>query len=242
MLENHKILAIIPARGGSKGVPRKNIRLLAGKPLIYWTISTALNTECLDRVIVSTDDSEIAEKSKEYGAEVPFLRPVEYAQDQTSDYPVYYHTLKWLKENEDYEPDIVVWLRPTTPLRKKNDIEEAIQLYTDTKPDWVRSVCSVEHHPYWMFSVDDDFNMEPFIEGIDVRQYLRRQSLPSVYRINGVIDVTRPSLLKDSNKLYCGKLKAYIMPIERSIDIDTEKDFMILENLFSLKNGVSTHV
>lgn len=128
MLKFNNIIAIIPARGGSKGIPRKNIRLLHGKPLIAWTIETALSTSCLKRVIVSTDDEEIAEVAEKYGAEVPFLRPKKYAQDDTTDMPVYEHTLHWLEENERYIPDIVVWLRPTAPLRTSEDIKNAVNI------------------------------------------------------------------------------------------------------------------
>lgn len=233
MPDKHEILAVIPARGGSKGVPRKNIRLLSGKPLISWTISTALKTECLNRVIVSTDDEEIADISKQSGAEVPFIRPQDFAQDETSDFPVYKHALEWLKENENYSPDIIVWLRPTAPLRTKDDIDCAVKIFINNKLDWVRSVCKVEHHPFWMYKIEDNYSMNPFIDGIDIRSYLRRQNLPAAYRINGAVDVTCPNVLKNESNLYYGNMKAYVMPAERSIDIDTEIDFLFLEKFIS---------
>lgn len=186
----NKIVAIIPARGGSKGVPRKNIREIAGKPLIAWTIETALLCEMLDRVIVSTEDEEIAKIANQCGAGVPFLRPLDIAQDNTPDLPVYQHALSWLNEHEKYCPDIIVWLRPTAPLRIVEDIEGAIKLLTETKADCVRTVCKAEHHPYWMKQLNGN-RLLHFLEGIEeTKKYYRRQLLPPVYRLNGAVDVT----------------------------------------------------
>lgn len=225
---NHKILAIIPARGGSKGVPKKNIRKLAGKPLICWTIETAKKTHCLGRIVVSTDDMKIADIAKGCGADVPFMRPAELAADDTTDMPVYLHTLQWLEKNQFYKPDIIVWLRPTAPLRTNIDIEHAVDKLIKTKADWVRSVCEVEHHPYWMFHAEGD-RLQPFIEGIDIRNYIQRQLLPPAYRLNGAVDVAWRETLVEKNLLYSGNVCPYIMPTERSIDIDTELDFSIAE-------------
>lgn len=224
----NNIIAIIPARGGSKGIPKKNIRILHGKPLIAWTIETALSTSCLKRVIVSTDDEEIAEVAKKYEADVPFLRPKEYAQDDTTDMPVYEHTLHWLEENERYIPDIVVWLRPTAPLRISEDIENAVDILIKAGTDWVRSVCEVNHHPYWMYRLENG-RMEPFIEGISIGKYIRRQLLPPAYKINGVVDVAWRSTILGKKLLYAGNMQAYVMPVERSVDVDTEMDFVFLE-------------
>jgi len=234
LTNNYEILAIIPARGGSKGVPKKNIRQLGGKPLIAWTVTAALNTPCLNRVVVSTDDREIAAIAKEYGAEVPFLRPEKWAQDDTSDLPVYQHALQWLEENERYRPDIVVWLRPTSPLRTSDDIAGAVRLFVDTRPEWVRSVCEAEHHPYWMYRLDD-LTMQPFVNGVNIAEYYRRQHLPPVYRINGSVDVTWADQIQDRGNLYHGFMKAYIMPSARSIDVDTELDFVLLESVLKME-------
>jgi len=225
---NSKILGIIPARGGSKGVPKKNIRRLCGKPLIAWTIEVALQTSCLDRVIVSTDDEEIAEVVRHYGLEVPFLRPKELAQDDTTDMPVYEHTLSWLAKHEKYNPEIIVWLRPTAPLRTSADIEKAVEILIKSGANWVRSVCEVKYHPYWMYRVENG-RMESFIEGIDIRKYFRRQLLPPAYRVNGVVDVAWATTILEKKLLYAGNMQAYIMPEERSLDIDTELDFIFLE-------------
>ena len=225
-----KVIAIIPARGGSKIVPRKNIRLLANKPLISWTIEKGLATTSINRVIVSTDDAEIAEITVKYGAEVPFLRPLELAQDDTPDLPVYLHVLNYLEQQENYNPDIVVWLRPTSPLRTIEDIENAINLLIDSDADCVRSVCLAEHHPYWMKKLEGD-RLIPLLEGVDETQYYRRQLLPPVYRLNGAVDVSWCKNVLENQQLYFGNMGGYVMPPERSVDIDTELDFALAEIL-----------
>ncbi len=228
MKDNKKILAIIPARGGSKGIPKKNITMLAGKPLIAWTIEAALSAPCLDKIILSTDDEQILKTGKKYGAEVPFLRPSNIAEDDTTDMPVYEHTLSWLAENEQFYPDIIVWLRPTAPLRTGEDIEQAVDILIKKNPDWVRSVCEVDHHPYWMYKPNGDM-MEPFIDGIKIENYIRRQLLPTAYRLNGVVDVAWRSTIIEKKLLYSGVMAPYIMPVERSIDIDTKLDLKVAE-------------
>jgi CMP-N,N'-diacetyllegionaminic acid synthase len=229
-MAQHQILAIIPARGGSKGVPGKNIRPLGGMPLIGWSIRVALAVAAIDRVVVSTDDPSIAEIARQLGAEVPFLRPAEYAQDETTDLPVYQHCLGWLAERQGYCPDQVVWLRPTAPLRSVNDVEEGLRLLADSSADWVRSLCAVEHHPYWMFRLKDAV-LEPFVQGIDIANYLRRQLLPPAYRLNGAVDVCWRRTIMDKGLLYQGEVRGFVMPPERSVDIDTELDFLIAEHL-----------
>jgi CMP-N,N'-diacetyllegionaminic acid synthase len=230
--ESHKksspVLAIIPARGGSKGIPRKNIRILAGKSLIVWTIETALQCSVLDKIIVSTDDEKIAEICRHAGADVPFLRPKELALDDTPDFPVYEHTLKWLSENQDFQPEIVVWLRPTAPLRTITDIDSAVHLIKKSNADAVRSVCHVEHHPYWMKLIQDT-HLLPLIENCDESRYYHRQLLPPVYRLNGAVDVIRCKSVRKTGLLYSGDVLGYIMPNERSIDLDSELDFDLAE-------------
>jgi CMP-N,N'-diacetyllegionaminic acid synthase len=229
-----QILGIIPARGGSKSIPRKSIRPLAGKPLIAWTIKTALSCPTLDRAIVSTDAQEIAEIAQQYGAELPFIRPTELAQDDTPDLPVYQHALSWLAEHEDYYSDIVVWLRPTAPLRIVQDVEAAIQLLIETGADCVRSVSLAEHHPYWMKRLDGDC-LVPFVDGIDESTYYRRQLLPPAYRLNGAVDVTWCRTVMEKGLLYGGDVRGYVMPTERSIDLDTELDFALAELLLQMR-------
>lgn len=226
---NNKVLCIIPARGGSKGVHRKNIRPIGGKPLIGWTIEAALNASCIDRIIVSTDDEEIADIVNGYGIAVPFLRPRELARDDTPDMPVYEHTITWLTKHENYNPTIIVWLRPTSPLRTSTDIDNAVEMLIGSDADWVRSVCEATHHPYWMYRIENG-KMKSFIDHIDIQKYLRRQLLPPVYRINGAVDVTWTRTIVEKRLNYSGNLLAYIMPVERSLDIDTESDIKLIES------------
>lgn len=225
-----KIIGIIPARGGSKGIHKKNIRQVGGKPLIGWTIETALSCPDIDRIIVSTDDSEIAQIAQSFGAEVPFIRPPELAKDDTPDLPVYIHALTYLAEKESFFPDIVVWLRPTTPLRTSDDISGSISLLCESKADWVRSVCLTEHHPFWM-KVFDGNRLKPFIEGIEGSKFYRRQLLPPIYRLNGAVDVTWRVTIMEKGILYDGDVRGYVMPVERSIDIDNELDLIIAEEI-----------
>lgn len=229
-----KVLGLIPARGGSKGIPHKNISEVAGKPLIAWSIEVAKHCSLLDRTIVSTDDLQIAEVATTYGAEVPFLRPAEFATDDTPDFPVYNHALRWLADNENYYPDIVVWLRPTTPLRSVEDVRNAIDIFVENGADCVRSVCLVEHHPFWMKRLENQ-KLTPFINGKDEHTYYQRQLLPPVYRLNGAIDVVRRTTIVKKGFAYGGEMFGYVMPPERSIDIDNALDMVIAEHLLLRK-------
>jgi CMP-N,N'-diacetyllegionaminic acid synthase len=220
-------LGLIPARGGSKVVPRKNVRELAGKPVIAWTIEAALACRRLDRVVVSTDSEEIAELARSHGADVPFLRPAEHAQDDTPDDPVYLHALEWLAAHEGFEPDAVAWLRPTAPLRTAEDVEATLRILEQSGADCVRSVCAAEHHPYWMMRLNGD-RLRPFVEGTEA--YYRRQLLPPVYRLNGAVDAVRCSTVAQVG-LFEGDVRAYVMPPERSVDLDGELDFALAEIL-----------
>ena len=234
-----RCFALIPARGGSKTVPRKNIRLLFGKPLIAWTIETALMAPSLDRVIVSTDDPEIAEVARAHGAEVPFMRPAELADDAVPDLPVFEHAYGWFRDWENDLPDLMVWLRPTAPLRTVTDIEAVSKLLAESGADCVRSVCPVEHHPYWMQRLDGD-RLLPFDEQIDISKYYRRQLLPPAYRLNGAVDALRCRTASQQGMLFSGDMRGYVMPVERSLDVDTELDFALLEVIFQQKEASQT--
>jgi len=225
-------LAIIPARGGSKGVPRKNIRPLCGRPLIAWTIDAARAATRLNRIVVSTDDHEIAEIAAHYGADVPFMRPSELSLDDTPDLPVFQHVLAELKEREGYRPEVVVWLRPTAPLRTETDIDEACEILLSEKTDWVRSVCRAEHHPYWMFRVKEGC-LTPFMEEINTARYPRRQLLPAVYRLNGAVEVSWCQTVSKATAAYTGRIAPYVMPMERSLDVDTMFDLNVAEFLLT---------
>lgn len=230
-----KTLAIIPARGGSRTIPRKNIKLLAGKPLIAWTIDVSLGSELIDRVIVSTEDAEIADISRKYDAEVPFSRPSELAQDDTPDLPVCRHALMWLAEHQSYHPDIVVWLRPTCPLRRTDDVEAAINKLIRTGADCVRSVSLVEHHPYWMKRLERD-RLLPFLEGKDERKYYQRQLLPPLYRLNGAVDVVRAKNVLEQGLLFSGDIRAYVMEPKFAVDLDNELDFILAEAILKRRS------
>lgn len=236
-MADKKIVGLIPARGGSKRVPGKNIRLLLGKPLIAWTIETARTCPALDRVIVSTDDPEIAEIARSAGAEVPFLRPPDLAADKTPDLPVYQHALGWLAEQQGYFPAIVAWLRPTAPLRTAEDITAAIELLIETGADWVRSVCPVEHHPYWMKRLEEGSRLTPFLPGKDESQYYQRQLLPPLYRLNGAVDVSWRATIMEKGLIYAGNMHGYVMPPERSVDIDDMLDFALTESLLKARKS-----
>jgi CMP-N,N'-diacetyllegionaminic acid synthase len=222
-----EIVSIIPARGGSRGIPRKNVRLLCGKPLIAYTIEVALSSKLINRVVVSTEDKEIADISKEHGAEV-ISRPPELAQDDTPSLPVLQHAIKHLEEMEDYRPEIIVVLQPTSPLRIAEDIDRAIEEFLEAKYDSVVSVCEIEHPPQWMYTLAGE-SLKPLIEG--GKKVVRRQDAPKVYRLNGAVHVSSRDTTMKENRILGRNTKAYIMPPERSIDIDTELDFKLAELL-----------
>ena len=190
------VVAIIPARGGSKGIKRKNLVPIAGKPLVAHSIRHALDATLIDRVIVSTEDSEIAEASRAAGAEVPFMRPDDLAGDQVLDLPVFEHALRWLEEHGDV-PEIIVHLRPTAPYRKQGWIDEAIALLREhPTADSVRSVSRVDQHPWRVFEIAEDGFLDPLMKAKHPQPYLlRRQDLPPLYYYNCVIDVTRRSTI-----------------------------------------------
>ncbi|MDH5605484.1 MAG: acylneuraminate cytidylyltransferase family protein, partial [Anaerolineae bacterium] len=185
-----EVLAIIPARGGSKSIPRKNVIDFAGYPLISYSIAAGLAAELVTRVIVSTDDDEIAGISRRYGAEVPFIRPAEHAQDATPDLPVFQHALEWLAENEDYRPDIIVQLRPTSPFRRVWQIDRAVaQLIERPDADAVRTVIVPFQNPFKMWTIGADGLMKPLVDTRFKEAYnMPRQALPDVYWQTGYVD------------------------------------------------------
>lgn len=222
--QKREVLAIIPARGGSKGIPRKNIRQLAGYPLIAYSIEIAKQSALVTRIVVSTDDKEIASVAKEYGAEVPFLRPSELAQDDTRDLPVFQHALRWLKENEGYQPDVVVQLRPTAPIRERDSIDRAVRLIFDNPSvDSVRAVVIPDKNPFKMWTLRADGLMDPLIQlkAIPEAYNAPRQSLPEAYWHSGQIDVIRPETLLEKNSMSGEKIMPIILDPLYSIDIDT---------------------
>lgn len=222
------IIAIIPARGGSKGIPQKNIKKLGGKPLIAHTIEEALQSKCLDHVFVSTEDPEIAEISKKYGAEV-IDRPPALAKDTSETVDAILHAVEYL-ENKDVHPCIVVLLQPTSPLRNTKDIDAAIKLYQDSECDSVISVCEPDHSPFWCFTFNGEY-LQPLLD----QRYrnARRQDLPPVFMPNGAIYVSSPESIRKYEGFYGDQIIPYCMPPERSIDIDKPLDFTIAEALIN---------
>lgn len=228
MFNKHKIVCVIPARGGSKGIPRKNIKLLAGKPLIAYTIGHALQSQYIDRTIVSTDDREIADISRQYGAEAPFMRPADLAGDHVATIDVLLHAVQWLEKQEKYDFDILVLLHATTPLRSVDDINSCIKMIVETKSDNVFSVTEAHRNPYFnMVEAGDDGIATLSKKG----DYATRQSAPKVYDMNASIYVWWKDVLKSEKKIFLKKSHIYIMPKERSIDIDDDFDFKVAEFL-----------
>ena len=237
------IVGIIPARGGSVGVPLKNIRPLAGKPLIAYTIEVALKSQMLDRVIVSTDHDEIAKISKEYGASVPFKRPASISEDVETEL-VLQHAVEWLEKNEDYSPDIIVLLQPTQPMRIVDDIDNSIKKLVETGADSVSTVTDIEgHRPEWMLYLDNKTGKivpynTPFVDdGVPLIKLIARQDFNKLYRLNGVVFAATRKLLMEKCQLV-GK-NAYGIPIpeERALDIDTMTDLLICETFININNA-----
>lgn len=226
-----EVLAIIPARCGSKTIIDKNIKEFAGKPLMCHSIDHAKNSKLITRVIVSTDSEDYANIAKDYGAETPFIRPEEYAQDDTPDLPVFQHALKWLKENENYEPDLVINLRPTTPARDPKDIDDAIKKILESDADSLRSMVLVKEHPYWMFKMAENSVLTAFDSDNSIKKYPRRQLLPPLFITDGSFDMFRPKNIIEGNLFGEKMLGHEIDQSKKTIDIDTEKDFEQAEKI-----------
>ena len=224
-------IAIIPARGGSKGILKKNIALLAGKPLIAYSIEDSINCPQIKRTLVSTDDPEIADVARHYGAEVPFMRPSELAQDETPDLPVFSHALEWLLTQENALPDLVVHLRPTTPLRPSGAIERGIQMILeDSQADCVRSISRSTQIPHKMWQIRGKY-MKPFIQlGNEESYNMPRQKLPKVFSHDGVVDVIRVSTILEKKTLTGSRvLPLRIEDSFFSVDIDEPIDLIMAE-------------
>ncbi len=229
MNDNFRILGVIPARGGSKGIHQKNITLLNGKPLIAYSIESALNSNYLTDVIVSTEDPQIAVISEKFGAKVPFIRPEELATDMALSLPVIQHATREMEKLNAANYDLVLMLQPTTPFRTSQDIDTSIKLLTDSNADSVLSVVEVNgHHPFRMKRITEDNWLTNYIDqGFeDMRP---RQVLPPVYLRSGAIYLMNRDLLMEGNSLVGPKCKAYIISQERAVNIDTPMDLLMAE-------------
>ncbi len=215
-----KIIGIIPARGGSKLIPRKNIKPLLGKPLIAYTIEMALESGCLDRTVVSTDDKEISEIAKGYGAEVPFIRPSSLALDTTPMLPVLQHTIEYLQKKENHSPDVIVLLQPTSPLRRVEHIKEALEIFFKKDVDSVISISEVRHR----FGSFHDGVFKPYFE-----EGKGRKDVKPFYYENGLLYVTKVENIIIKNSLYGHKIGAFIVEEKYSTDIDNFLEFKLAE-------------
>lgn len=234
MFNGKTILAIIPARGGSKGVPYKNIRELAGKPLIAWTIEEAKKSQYIDRLILSSEDDQIIKIAKEWECEAPFVRPVELALDDTPGIAPVIHAV--IKLNEKY--DYVVLLQPTSPLRTVEEIDGCIKKCIKAGKNSCVSVCEVRQTPYWMYKIDKNERLQKVLTTKE--EYKRRQDIPIVYIINGAVYVAKTDLVLCNKSLMDDDTIAYIMSKEKSIDIDEENDLLMVEIILRKKLGKST--
>lgn len=232
-----EILGIIPARGGSKGIPGKNIKLLAGSPLIAWTIAEAKKSKYITRLIVSTDDGTIAAVARDCGAEVPFLRPADISKDLSPDIEFIEHALVHLKEKENFVPEIILRLPPTSPLRTAEDIDKGIEtLLSDPDADASRPIMEAPKHPYKLWKIGEDKKyLEPFLPksftGFEEPHNLPRQLFPKVYMHTGAMDVVRRSTIENLRSTSGRKLAYFFMTPEHSINIDHPLDFEIAEVL-----------
>lgn len=232
MVDRTEILAIIPARGGSKGIPRKNIRSFAGHPLISWSIAAAKQSRLVTRVIVSTDDEEIADLARRLGANVPFLRPAELAQDTSMDFPLFEHALNWLKENEKYQPEILIQLRPTSPIRPADMVDTAVQLILDhPEAHSVRGVIPSGQNPYKMWRIDENLYMRPLltVEGVAEPFNSPRQNLPPTYWQTGHIDVIRATTILKLKSMSGKVILPYVVAPAFAVDIDGPRDWQRAE-------------
>jgi CMP-N-acetylneuraminic acid synthetase len=222
-----KIMGLITARGGSKGVPRKNLVPLGGRPLISYTIDAALESGLVDRLLVTTDDAEIAEVSRKLGAETPFVRPPRLSGDWDPTYPVVVHAVEWMAEHEDYVPDYIMVLQPTSPLRSSKDIQKAVAIALENDADGVISVYEPKQHPFWMFELTEDGRFPDFDPR--TRELTRRQSLKPQYMLNGAIYLVKREVILRQDHFYTDRTHALVMPLRRSMDIDSLADVRIAE-------------
>ena len=231
-----RVLAVVPARGGSKGIPHKNLQLLAGKPLVAHAVEAGRGATLVSRVLCSTDDPEIAEVARAAGAEVPFLRPAELAADSSEDWPVFMHALDFLDRREGWRPDLIVNLRPTSPLRTPTHVDDAIRLLLDTGADSVKAVHLARQHPHKMWLRHADGTMEPYLKSpfrLERGPDVPRAQLDDIYWQNGVVDVTRRAVILEQGVMIGRSVAGLVTHPAESIDIDTPIDLQLAELLLA---------
>ena len=232
------VLAIIPARGGSKGLPGKNIRLLGQHPLIAYSVASCLAADTIDRVIVSTDNQQIADVACAYGAEAPFMRPADLATDLAPDYPLFVHALQWLQEEEGYEPSMVVQVRPTTPFRPRGFLDQSVQLLqSDPKADSVRAVTRPSQTPYKMWTCDEGSYLRPLLPSEHAEAFnMPRQLLPQSFWQTGHVDVIRRETILEKKSLTGERIKSILVDSAFVIDIDRLEDLQYAQYMLSQNN------
>ncbi|MCK4692902.1 MAG: acylneuraminate cytidylyltransferase, partial [Anaerolineales bacterium] len=237
MVKQPEVLAVVPARGGSKSIPRKNIRSLTGHPLLAYSVAAGLQADTVNRVIVSTDDEEITKIARQYGAEVPFIRPSELAADDTPDLPVFQHALSWLEGQEGYRPDVVVQLRPTSPVRPPGCVDQAVEiLLAHPEADSVRGVVPSGQNPYKMWRLLESGHLESLLKNELNEPYnMPRQKLPPTYWQTGHIDVIRPATIMEMDSMSGEVILPLILDPKYTVDIDNLGDWhrtewMLLHN------------
>jgi len=231
MREEVTVLGLIPARSGSKGLPGKNLRMLAGRPLIAWTIDAALDSKSISRLVVTTDSAEIARVAEALGADVPFTRPTQLAADGTSMFEVVKHALDCIHSEQAIEYDVLVLLQPTSPLRTGRHIDEAVRLLLDRDVGSVISVCKAEHSPLRAGRLSQDMSMRDFMRP----EYTNanRQEMPTYYRLNGAVYAARVDYVIRNGGFFGNDTIAYVMPQEVSVDIDTQLDLIVAEAIMT---------
>ncbi len=235
-MEEKKILALITARSGSKSVVHKNIRKINGKPMMAHSIEHAKASEYINRIIVSTDSEEYAQIAREYGAEIPFIRPAEYATDTALDIDVFEHALGFLKEEENYVPDVVVHLRPTYPFRDPADIDAMIRMMLEDETiDAIRSVKKNEVVPHKMWFMSEDGTLDCIMKDIPECYNMPRQQLPATYYQNGNVDLLRPRVVTQYHSMTGKNIKGYVM--NEMYDVDTEEDFARVSEYMKIRQG-----
>lgn len=238
-----EVLAIIPAREGSKGLPGKNIKLLADHPLIAYSIKAALESPLISRVIVSTDSLQIADIASRYGAEVPFLRPARYALDASTDLEVFTHALEWLERQEKYIPELVVQFRPTSPIRFQGDIENCIRKMQHSSADSLRVVTEAFYTPFKMWKMNDDLTMDPLLKSDRICEPYNqpRQDLPVVYWQTGTLDVIKTQTIIGQKSMSGKKILPYLIDQKFAIDIDDALSFQKAEEAIRIYDCIKFH-
>jgi CMP-N-acetylneuraminic acid synthetase len=229
------ILGVIPARGGSKGIPRKNLLTLGGKTLLELAIESAYSSRLLSRVIVSTEDEELYEVSKAAGADTPFIRPTHLASDTASTWSVMKHAVSWLKEHEGWHTDILVMLQPTTPFRKGTHIDQTIEMVLDSTAESAMTIREVDYPSHWMLRLQSDGRVSRLIHSD--REYTRRQDVPKAFQPNGLVYVIRGSALDNGSGLPGNSTRGLMMSFEDSVNIDEWWHYRLAQLIWAERNG-----